>query len=156
MHHGTWPWMAHPDVSWCQLGPWHLETWYNGNVFSHCKVHIGNGMSAQFFRSFHQWMWICCLHNGNAHYNALSHEHSTITPQYGVVLIPEKDFLAAAAVNLACHLVDNSWFNCLAMHKFLCYTVQWMQARHFEQEDVKCLDSVDMGTIINGDVAWKV
>ena len=77
--HGTWPWTAHPDVSWYHLGPWDLETWYNSNVSSHCKVDAGTWTGMQFFRSFHRWTWICCWHDGNAHYNALSHEHSTIT-----------------------------------------------------------------------------
>ena len=84
--------MAHPDVSWYHLGPWDLETWCNGNVSSHCKVDAGTWMGVQFFGLFHQWTQIRCWHDGDAHYDVLSHEHSATIAQYGAVLHPSKEF----------------------------------------------------------------
>ena len=84
--------MAHPDVSWYHLGPWDLETWCNGNVSSHCKVDAGTWMGAQFFGLFHQWTRIRCWRDGDAHYDALSHEHSATIAQYGAVLHPSREF----------------------------------------------------------------
>ena len=81
-----------PRCIMISFGPRNLGTWCNGNISSHCKVDARTWMGVQFFRLFHQWTQIHCWHNGDAHYDALSHEHSTIIAQFVVVLHPSKEF----------------------------------------------------------------